>query len=186
MFVAESDFDEIPYNLPVSEDAPNALSDLILFKEKEILRKLLGSATYNDFVNALFVNPNADPLVPIDESLIAQKWKDLRDGADYEIGNKTYRYDGVKNFLKPFICAEWFDQNAENATSLGTSEPVMENSISVSPAIRISEYWNEFADLVGSCADELDTLYGFMSFRYEEDFPDWTFEDPGLKNEFDL
>lgn len=188
MFVADSDFDVIPYNLPDMPDAPNALPDFIPFEEKKVLRSLLGSALYNEFVSALYVDPTAIPPVPIAENLIPQKWKDLRDGANYTLNNKVYRYDGLKNFLTPYIYSRWIEVNAHSFVNVAEIEGRVENSTVISPAQRISEAWDEFYRLVsnGDAFGITDSLYGFLLTNEETNYSTWIWTDPGDKNEFDL
>lgn len=190
MFVEDTDFDAIPYNIPNSVDAPNALDDLIPFAERQLLRQILGSSTYNEFINAVFVDPDANPPEYKPDEEIPQKWLDLRDGADYVLSDSpdavSYRYDGIVGIIKPYICAEWWDKNASNISEHGESEPIVENGVIISPAKKISDYWNEADKLIGQDGCDEDTLYGFMQSRYEEDFPNWRFESLGDKNEWDF
>src|SRR5690554_4467881 len=103
MFLTESDFNKMPFNIPQSDDRPNALSDVIDFYEEEALKRVLGSALYSEFIAGVFVDPAASPLVAKEDADIEEKWLLLRDGGEYTYREKTYRYDGVKNFLKPYV-----------------------------------------------------------------------------------
>lgn len=185
MFCTENDFQVMPYNIPDSSDAPEALTDLIPRKEQEALTKVLGAALYDDFINGLFTNGN--PSTPIDENLIEQKWKDLRDGADYMVGVKEYRYTGVKNFLIPYIMQGWLEDNYDNLSTLGNSVATVENAQMIAPGRRIVKAYNAFSKLIGNCFNKCDTLYGFLStIENKEVYPNWNFTDPGLKNTFNF
>jgi hypothetical protein len=191
MFVTEANFLSGEYQIPQTADAPNALLDFIEEREAYVLKKLLGRSLYTEFVSALFVDPTADPLVPIAENLIPQKWKDLRDGVEYFLEGDDdeedpMQYEGVREFLIPFIASEWWDRNASQLSALGESEPVIENSKVISPAKRIADFWNRFIELTGDCTELEDTLYGFLSVTYEADYTTWKFTWLGTKNDFDL
>lgn len=183
MFCTEDDFNAMPYNIPDSSDAPEALTDLIPRKETEALRKVLGAALYNDFINGLFVD--GDPETPIAEVDIEQKWKDLRDGADYTIGVEEYRYDGVKTFLIPYIFQGWLEDNYDNLSTLGNSVATVENAQMIAPGRRIVKAYNIYSNIVGNCHKLCDTLYGFLQ-QNKETYPNWNFSDPGLKNTFNF
>jgi hypothetical protein len=185
MFVTDDDFNSFPYNIPQSEDAATVLSELISNAEPEILRKVLGSVTYNEFIVGVFVDPNAEELVMKEDVDIDQKWLDLRDGANYSYKGKNYRYDGIKNILKPYIVQEWISDNAENVTLIGVSQPQSENATVVSPGRLISKYYNKFSRLVGNCEQFCDTLWGFIKAN-EDNYPDWLFTDPQRKNTMGL
>jgi hypothetical protein len=183
MFCTEDDFHAMPYNIPASTDAPEALTDLIPRKEKDALTKVLGAALYNDFINGLFTNGN--PATPIAEDDILQKWKDLRDGANYTIGTKEYRYDGVKNFLIPYIFQGWLEDNYDNLSTLGNSTASVENAQMIAPGRRIVKAYNSFSKLIGNCHQRCDTLYGFLNAN-KDTYSNWNFTDPGLKNTFNF
>lgn len=181
MFLAESDFNSLPYNIPTSEDRPNALSDTIEFYEEEALKKVLGSATYNQFITGVFVDPEASPLVMKDDEDIEQKWLDLRDGAEYTYREKTYRYDGVVNFLKPYVFQAVVTDDAQLLTGIGAVQVDTENGSVISPGRQIMKPYRKFAQAVGGCGIYKNTLWGFLSAK-SLDYPDWTFEEPGSKN----
>lgn len=186
MFVTVADFDSFPYTIPESSDAPTALIELIRNVEPEALRKILGSVTYNNFITACFVDPTIDEPVAKDDADIDQEWLDLRDGADYTYGGNEYRYDGIKDLLKPYIMQSWITENAENVSLLGVSQPDTENAKIVSPGRLISKFYNKFSRLVGNCERYCDTLWGFMKANEESNYPDWLFTDPERKNTMGL
>jgi hypothetical protein len=152
---------------------------------------LLGSVLYNEFITAIFVDINADPLVMKADVDIAQKWKDLRDGAAYTYGTKNYRYDGLEGLLTPYIHSEWLLDNHDNNSTMGAVVAVVENSEKGDPSRIIAKHWNEFSDLVGgpdSCertCGEVNTLWGFL-FSKQADYADWLFIDPGFKNVYNI
>jgi len=187
MFCTEDDFQAMPYNIPDSSDAPEALTDLIPRKEREALERVLGAALYNDFINGLFTNGN--PSDPIAENLIQQKWKDLRDGANYTIGDpgKQYRYTGVKQFLIPYIFQGWLQDNYDNLSTLGNSVATVENGQMIAPGRRITLAYNAYSKLIGGMCERADTLYGFLStVENKEVYPNWNFKSPGRKNTFNF
>lgn len=202
MFLTQNDFTILPYSLPQSVDAPNSLNDYIVVAEKEVLQSILGYELYTEFVSALFVDPTATPLVPIPEIDIAQKWKDLRDGATYQLqtGGKVYRYTGVKALLKPYITSRWIGITAKQLTSVGVTVSKTENSVLVDPTDLISDRYAEYSRLIGGsgvdpywsgghygCGSGLyNTFFGYMITKWEEDYLSWEFVQPDYENEFDL
>lgn len=184
MFVTPDDF-VFPYNLPDSSDAPTVLSDLIDYAEPEILRSLLGAATYQDFLDGVLVDPDAEEPEFKPNAEIDQKWLDLRDGAEYTYKEKVYQYTGLKLFLKPYLYQEWISRNAEDVTLFGVSQPDVENAKIVSPGRIISKEYNKFSRLVGNCEQYCDTFWGFMKAN-EETYPDWLFKNPSRKNSMGL
>lgn len=183
MFVTEIDFESGKYRIPESVDAPNAIADLIPMEEEAILKQILGPALYRDFIEAVCVDPDADPLVLKPDVDIVEPWLSLKNGADYGTDN---RYDGLKNFLRPYIVAQWLDRNSSFLTSLGSAEPVQENATQIDSADKISDMWNEFAKFVGNECQKINSFYGYMAASEAPEFENWIFEDPGYKNEFDI
>jgi hypothetical protein len=183
MFLTEADFQAMPYSIPNSSDAPEALTDLIPRKETEALRKVLGSALYDEFVNGLFTNSNLT--TPIAEINIEQKWKDLRDGANYIIGIKEYRYNGVNNFLVPYVFQGWLEDNYDHLSTLGNSLASVENGQMIAPGRRIVKAYNVYSNLIGNCLKRYDTLYGFLHVN-KEVYLNWNFSNPGFKNTFNF
>jgi len=147
MFLTPADFNVIPYNIPPKPDAPNSLGDFINFYEKKVLIDLLGPVLYLEFVEALFEDPNADPLVPIDEVDIDQKWKDLRDGAEYTYTEKPYRWLGVEEAMKPFIFQQWESDHYKRLSSQGRSRSRKENADVVDPSDNITSAYSDFVKL---------------------------------------
>lgn len=172
-FVALSDFEVRPYRIPDQEENKD-LEDFLTEREESVLRSLLGTETYNDFVDE------------IDGGTPAQKWVDLRDGKVYTWGGVEYEYKGLVDLLVPCLFAYWVKENSDKYTNSGTvrNSPTM-NSLSVSPSRRISEAWTRFCDKVGDECEHEDTLYGFLTANYT-DYPDWEFKRPEPMNQFDI
>jgi hypothetical protein len=189
MFTTDADFDAMPYNIPSdSVDAPEALASFINRTEQEILRKLLGSVLYNEFITAIFVDITADPLVAKDDADIDQKWLDLRDGAEYEIEGLTdctFRYDGIINFMVPYVYSEWLAANHDHLTAMGNSLASVENAQMISPAKRIVKAYNTFSRYIGNCHCPKDTFWGFLDAK-KLVYLNWRFKDPGKLTEFNI
>ena len=172
MLVALSDFEDRPYRIQDQEENKD-LESFLESKEEDILRALLGTATYNDFITAIAGSP-------------AQKWIDLRDGKVYTYGGVEYEYKGLVDLLVPCIFAYWVKETNDKYTNSGTvrNSPAM-NSTAVSPARRISEAYARFCTKVGNECEYCDTLYGFM-LANSSDYPDWVFKEPEPMNQFDI
>lgn len=172
-FVALSDFEVRPYRIPDQEENKD-LEDFLGEMEESVLRKLLGTALYNEFITAI------DGVSP------AQKWIDLRDGDTYTFGGEEYEYKGLVDLLVPCLFAYWVKENSDKYTNSGTvrNSPAM-NSTAVSPARRISEAYSKFCDKVGNECEYCDTLYGFL-LANESSYDDWVFKEPEPMNQFDI
>lgn len=181
MFLTESDFNKMPFNIPQSDDRPNALSDVIDFYEEEALKRVLGSALYSEFIAGVFVDPAASPLVAKEDADIEEKWLLLRDGGEYTYREKTYRYDGVKNFLKPYVFQAVVTDDAQTLTPIGAVQVDTENGSVVSPGQQIMRAYRIFSQAVGDCHLYKDTLWGFLSANKLE-YPNWNFKSPGSRN----
>lgn len=176
MIVALTDFNTRPYLIPFQEEAKDLLAWMAA-KEEDILRGLLGSDLYIDFIAAIAGTP-------------AQKWVDLRDGTTYTYGGVTYQYKGLVDLLVPCIFAYWVKENSDKFTNVGTvrNSPAA-SSTAVSPARRISEAYGRFLDKVGDPSSYRDTLYGYLQANYSTYYSSllfWDFNVPGSMNQFDL
>lgn len=191
MFTTDADYDAMPYNIPSDTvDAPEALNTFITRTEQEILRKLLGSVLYNEFITAIVIDIDADPLVMKDDADIEQKWLDLRDGADYIINEdtddeETFRYDGIKNFMIPYVFSEWLGANHDHLTAMGNSLASVENAQMISPAKRMVKAYSVFYGYVGNCTKNENTLWGFLDVN-DDIYLNWKFKDPGKITEFNI
>lgn len=186
MFLLEADFEIKPFDLPDLDDAVNSFEeDFIPEHEEEALRMVLGDQLYEEFIAGLYVDPAADPLVAIPANDVAQKWKDLRDGATYVDAGKTYRYSGVKKLLTPYVYAKWLEETEETLTGVGTVVSNTENASNVGNAKKITKGYNKFRKLAGNCEENLKTLYGFLQANTAS-YPNWDFTEPGFANTFGL
>jgi hypothetical protein len=172
-----ADFNDRPYQVPNQSESPE-FKDFIEAAETRILKSILGYTLWKEFSDAV---DNDDPL--------DQKWVDLRDGAEYEIGDKTYKYDGLKDLLKPAIYALWMPQGAYKWTNVGMQEnlPRKDNAgADLSKGLDLLEfqvqYWNEYAAKVKAYRNG---LFGFMTIN-EDDYDNWEFTVPEYKNRFSL
>jgi hypothetical protein len=175
MFLTTADFNDVDYNIPHSSDSPNRVQDFINRREEEILTELLGPVLYLEFAFGLFVDPLAIPLVPIDEEDILDKWKNLRDGAEYQYTAKDYKYTGVEKFLKPYIYSEWISRTYKKVTTQGVTKAKVQNAEVVDPGPVIVKAYNEFASLVGHYYARKNTLYGFLKVNKEVDYATWDY-----------
>lgn len=107
--------------------------------ETEYLKRALGYEMYKAFTNALAESP-------------ATKWTDLRDGAEYTIGSKTYKWDGLINSDKVspianYVYCEYLRAQAIQVRANGTSVNQKQNSTAVSPAQKISSAWQDMNEM---------------------------------------
>lgn len=109
-------------------------TDFIPQYEKDYLLKALGYPLYKAFIAGL------------EEEEPAQKWLDLRDGVEYEVSGKTYKWDGfvTDDKISPiayYVYCEYMHANAVQSTGTGTAVNNKQNATSVSPAAKISASW---------------------------------------------
>lgn len=131
------------------------------------------------------------------------KWLKLRDGAEYDYGSKTWKWNGLVKLLIPFIYSRWVTDNADSISGSGAVVvPSNENSTLISPSMRIVRAHNDYAEKVGvvrgrsyyrnmyesgrsynfsDCYSYEDTLYGFLVAN-TDDYEEWVFEGPDLMN----
>src|SRR4051812_6986448 len=103
MFVSAESFDIQPYRL-VNLDASDEFESYVHGCEGNRLIKILGRSLYDAFIDACFTV--ADGIyTPKGNDLIAQRWKDLRDGVEYTMNGRTYKWEGMIKLLKPYVFA---------------------------------------------------------------------------------
>lgn len=153
MFVVLSDFENRPYKIPNQEESKD-LQNFIDVAEEKILKQLFGVVLYDELVEG----------TDMTESLIAQKWLDLRDGGTYQFSGSdlTYEYKGLVSFLVPYIYSQWLTETRDKYTNSSTGYNVSDKFERVSPARRIVESYNDFYRQVGHYYNQWNSLYGFL------------------------
>lgn len=170
-----TDFDDLPYKIPHQEEYPE-FEAFIEAREEELLKEILGIDLYNEFMAAL--DDSGEEL--------ADKWVELRDGAEYEFASVTNEYKGLVDLLKPAIYSKWVSLLHRRFTTSGVIVNTgQQNTTVVNPIYEIVTYWNEFAKKVGHVACQRNTFYGFM-IANEDDYDGWEFSCPEIINQFDL
>lgn len=179
MIIDPTDFVDRPYKVPNQEES----RDFIAFlesKEEELGRLILGHELWEEFTDALQDSGALDAI-----------YEALRDGATYTYNNKTYRYAGWVDMVRPGIFAEWLQNMPYKLTNVGYIEnnapdksKLLEDQYSFQVA-----HWNEFVRKVGGSRHYRyncrDSFYGFMRAN-EDDYPTWEFTCPAYKNRYDL
>lgn len=137
-------------NVPLSSNTTlNAVfTQAIARYEDEILKDLLGYALWREFTDAV-----------ASESPLAQKWVDLKDGAEFsfEFGGNTIntKWNGLVNSDKKSLIAYYiYYQHRVNTdsdyTSLGQSRSKSENSVMVNPLPKMVQVYNSMVSLYGA------------------------------------
>jgi hypothetical protein len=124
-----------------------------------------GQASYNKAVWKSLVNGNINNLpsenanwtLVMDYSATIG----LRDGADYTYNDNSYRWDGMKEMLKPLVYSEWLERSVQSFTGAGVTQGKTENADFVNPAMKISESWNDFAVKAGICDEKTSPQYSY-------------------------
>lgn len=92
------------------------INSIIADTEKKYLRMLLGDDLYLQFITGL------------GETVIPQKWLDLRDGKNYTYVDRMFIWEGVKEMLKYFTWVEYHNQSRQMSKPTGLAVPSIENS----------------------------------------------------------
>ena len=120
------------------EEITARLNSYINFKEDEYLSKVLGYEMKTEFEAAIAGTP-------------AQKWIDLRDGAEFSYNGNLYKWTGFLNDLKdsPIAYYVYYWMIKEDNTLLtgtGTAITKNENSDRVTPLIKLVDSYVYMAD----------------------------------------
>lgn len=130
--------------------------------EKEYLIKALGYELYKAFTDGLLVDP------------VAQKWVDLRDGKDYTVGDRLYRWNGFINSDKVspiayYIYVQYMIAFATVATGTGTKVSTTQNATNITPAEKIgaadNKMWLLNNDLWHFLNNNTDTYTEWVNSR---------------------
>jgi hypothetical protein len=171
MFTTAEDFFKTPYLIPNVDSEGSAFLSFVDEQEEKRLKKILGRELYDAFKAGLyetdeegeFVLDEDENLIPLEEEVIEQQWKDLRDGNSYTYNDKVFYWDGMVELLKPYIYSEWIRYNAEKYNgSGGINIPSSENSTVASPAGLVVRGYNDFSRLCGNECEQENTLYGYL------------------------
>lgn len=180
MIIDVTDFLERPYKIP-NQDESKDFNSFLSSAEEDILISLLGYELYAAFLEGL--DSSGD---------IAEIWTALRDGAEYEFVGKTYKYNGLKDLLKPELYSFWMTAGQYKFTNTGwlVNRPALgRDGGQVSDTIDADEfriqYHNEFVRKVGINGNLANTFYGFMVAN-EENYENWEFTQPLLTNRYSL
>ena len=176
LFVDEYDFIYTPYKVP-NQSESTSFQTYLAVKEEDILKALMGWEFWAEFWAAI------TGVAP------AQKYIDIRDGAEYTYGGETFKYEGLNDFLVPAIWAHWQRDNAFKVTNIGVGINTKTDFTNLNPGNVISRAYNEYSYKVGNEECYRNTFWGFMQANYAtytawEAFED--FNDPGTLNSFGI
>lgn len=153
------------------ETQENKLNELITKYEPEYLQDILGYSFYKTFKTA----------VEAGEAGLAQRWKDLRDGADYtDAGGVLRKWEGFANAetmrspIANYVYYRWLRYNVPTTTVSGEKTSKAPKSVSNSSVGKQTAAWNEmvrmnrvlFDFLLNKKDDNGDLVY--PEFKTEE------------------
>jgi hypothetical protein len=173
MIIDATDFNDREYKVPNQEESRDFISFIETAEEELAIKYLLGAELWQDFQDGLASSGTIDPI-----------WLALKDGADYEYGGKSYRFNGWVDLVKPGIYADWIPLGTQKFTNIGwieNSAPQQSKLIDDQYSFHVT-YWNKFVAKVGGYKN---SFYGFMRSN-EDDYEGWLFNCPQAKNRFDL
>lgn len=164
MFLEPVDFEDEPYVIPNQVESRD-LQNYIDKKEAYYLKRIMGVSFYNDFIEGLETS-----------GTIEDKWLALRDGGEYESGNVTYQYGGIKELLRPAIYSDWLTDNYRKWSNGGMIvNDGQNNTTAVNPIDEIVGAWNDFVGMLGlTCYhwSNRNSFIGFMS-DHASDYEGW-------------
>lgn len=164
-------------NINVPDDKYNPLQDLINHYEPEILKKLLGLELYK---------------LVIDENNNEQRIVNIRDGVEYEVDDVLYEWIGLVNDDKISLIAYYvyywhLRLNLSETSTTGEIQVFPENANIANASLKIMDAWQRLSELYGSelQPENYKSLYAYLK-EYEDDYPEWQFEELGSVNAMDL
>jgi len=149
-------------NIPSTGNASvlERLNFFIAKYEEELLRALLGDGLYVAFKDGIAI---ADP---------DQKWKDLRDGKDYQdtTGRAMrflglYRNDIKQSLIANYVYYWWMRDKASITTHVGEADAKTDGADKVNPGQKMCRAWNEMVQWNRS-------LVMFLDIN-QETYPEW-------------
>lgn len=168
-FNAQSDFIG-DVNITQSSDITTDLNQVITEVEKKMLRLLLGDNLYLLLIADLTDwEPQNAPYIK------------LVDGEDYEVGDRTYIYEGIKKMLRYFVFAEWKMNNYASDTNTGTvrkTKELSDNLTKYEIEKESNQAWNRGVDLYKQC-------YYYLDYN-SSDFETWDYVMLRKRNHFDV
>lgn len=158
-------FGDIPVPQLSSIAVTGKLNSIIEQREPEYLRAVLGYPTYKEMLAAL-ATPSP-----------AQKWVDIRDGAEYvDADGRTQKWNGLVRTGNPkrspiayFVYYWYLRVEATKATASGESIPDTQNAKPVNPRQKMVTTWNEMVMMSRE-------LYWFM-YANQSVYSDWSISD---------
>lgn len=127
------------------------------------------------------------------------KWLKLKNGDVYNYSGRPYKWSGLKKLLVPYLYSYWVREHSDDFTGVGVVAANSENSTVISPGVRISTAYNDFARQAGKLSAQENSLFGYLynsGDTFAEDLPeavttiqtylDYYFKAPGRTNVFNL
>lgn len=151
-------------NIPNTGNAnvSERLTFFITKYEEELLRAVLGNALYAAFRAGIAVAEDA----------IDQKWKDLRDGKDYNDAGQISRYwiglrkaSTKQSLIANYTYYWWLRDKSSQTTEVGETDTNTDGAKKVSPGVKMARAWNEMVGWVGDLICFLD--------NNRDAYPEW-------------
>lgn len=152
------------------EGSPSSQSKLDVFVEnceRDLLLNALGVTLYDELQVALSDLDN----------LANAKWKDLVDGTNYTINNKTFRWNGLKGYNKQSLIAfytycQYLRNDEISYTTVGHIKSTAENGVISEATPKFIKSWNNFLKMYQSFYKDSARLIqnGFGEFGLDYSF----------------
>lgn len=151
-----------------TEEVSLRLSDFIEVYERQFFRELLGRDLYEEFEAATegYPGSSGSPLT------VETRWRELIEGATYEINGKTTRFRGLidttsripRSPIAGYVYFYWCRDAYTQTVGIGEVKSKSENSSPASPIFKQVAAWNEAVEEVWAAQRFLKargSVYGF-------------------------
>lgn len=187
MIIDPTDFNDRPYKVPNQPESRDFKAFIEYVEERLAMGtlpdetvRLLGVELWEAFSAGLATS-----------GTIEARWLALRDGGNYTYSSKTYRYGGWVDMIRPAIFSRWIPMTTDKLTNIGfiKNNAPQQSKLTEDYYPSMVQYWNEMVKKVGfqthNCYNYENSFYGFMKAN-ADDYPEWSFVSPHLKNRHDI
>jgi len=131
-------FDKVPVIIPIG--STDNRQQYIDYYEPKVIRDLFGYSLGSEI---LAYTAGSD-----------QRIKDIVEGKEYQLNGKTEKWHGLKDettkisLIAFFVYYWWQRKNVTKTTTNGEVLLVNENSVKVTPAVKVQDAWNKYEEQV--------------------------------------
>lgn len=146
-----------------NEDVAERLTSFITYHEERLLRDIMGHPLWKAFSDGIAMgSPD-------------QKWLDIRDGKQYtSLDGYPHQWDGLvyktdskikKSLIANYVYWMWQRDNVSQTVAIGEVAAKAENSVVISPKVKMITAWNQMVDWIRE-------LHYFL-WSNPDTYPEW-------------